>query len=70
MRCYNCSGRFMDGEDFRDHLPCETEIQRIKARVKELEGLLSRVLCASFHVYTEVQGEIKGDIRKALKSRQ
>ena len=36
-KCDNCGDLFRTGEDFRDHLPCETELQRLRKRVAQLE---------------------------------
>jgi hypothetical protein len=32
-----CGGRFLDAEDFRDHLPCEGSTPKLTARICELE---------------------------------
>ncbi len=42
MKCDNCKGMFRLAEDFRDHLPCVTEVQALRAdnerlRLKERE---------------------------------
>lgn len=44
MACSNCGQTFRDAEDFRDHLPCETELQRVKRELEEAKTGLAAAM--------------------------
>jgi hypothetical protein len=44
MKCYGCNDMFLDGEDYRDHLPCagtvDDKLERAHTYIKHLEAAI------------------------------
>ena len=55
-KCSNCCQSFRDGEDFRDHLPCENDSQTYQRKLKALQDVVTELKDSTKTVHVEEDG--------------